>query len=127
MRPARGGTNTGYWWGNDLGRGQTVCVGCGSTFDRRQPGPAGSFPANPFGLTETLGNIAEWTADCWNDSYRGAPADGSAWLNGACRVRVLRGGAFNSDPRYIRSGSRLRYDADVRYSANGFRVVRDLP
>ena len=40
--------------------------------------------------------------------------------------RVLRGGAFDSAAKYLRSTARFRYDSDVRYSANGFRVVREL-
>jgi formylglycine-generating enzyme required for sulfatase activity len=65
--------------------------------------------------------------DCWNDNYRGAPTNGAAWTGGQCRLRVLRGGAFDSQSRYLRSTSRFRYDHDVRYVANGFRVVRELP
>ena len=71
-----------------------------------------------------LGNAAEWVEDCWHDSYRSAPSDGSAWLAPGCQERVLRGGAFNSEPRFVRSASRYKYDFDVRYEANGFRVVR---
>jgi formylglycine-generating enzyme required for sulfatase activity len=64
--------------------------------------------------------------DCWNDTYRGAPADGSSWNSGDCRQRVLRGGSFGSKPNAIRSSSRFKYDKDVRYYANGFRVVREI-
>jgi formylglycine-generating enzyme required for sulfatase activity len=87
---------------------------------------AGSFAANPFGLFDTAGNAAEWVEDCWNESYRGAPMDGSAWTAGQCRQRVLRGGSFASKANVIRSSARFRYDQDVRYYANGFRVARDL-
>ncbi len=81
---------------------------------------------SPFGLHDTAGNVAEWVEDCWNDNYRGAPSNGSAWTAGQCRLRVLRGGAFDSQARYLRSSSRFRYDFDVRYFANGFRVLREL-
>ena len=84
-----------------------------------------SFSANAFGLYDTAGNAAEWVEDCWNESYRGAPTDGSAWSKGNCAERVLRGGSFNNDPRYLRSAARFKYDAAVRYYANGFRVARD--
>ncbi len=43
------------------------------------------------------GNVNEWVEDCWHNSYMGAPADGSAWLDedgGRCDVRVLRGGSW---------------------------------
>ena len=84
-----------------------------------QPMAAEASNANAFGLYDTEGNRAEWVEDCWNESYQGAPADGSAWVKGNCSLRGLRGGAFGSN-------SRFRYDSDVRYEANGFRVLREL-
>ena len=89
--------------------------------------PAGSFRPNGFGLYDTSGNAAEWVEDCWNDSYRNAPKDASPWTSGDCRLRVLRGGNFLSKASDVRSSARFRYDVDVRYYANGFRVVRELP
>ena len=71
-------------------------------------------------------NAAEWIEDCWNDNYRSAPNNGTAWTAGQCRLRVLRGGAFDSQAKYVRSMARFRYDADVRYTSNGLRVVREL-
>jgi formylglycine-generating enzyme required for sulfatase activity len=122
---ARGGVNTPYWWGRDLGARQANCRDC-KTDSPQQTLPVGSFKANPFGLFDTAGNAAEWVEDCWNDNYRGAPTNGSAWTTGQCRLRVLRGGAYDSQARYLRSQSRFRYDSDVRFSANGFRVLREL-
>jgi formylglycine-generating enzyme required for sulfatase activity len=122
---ARAGTNTPYWWGRDVGTGQANCREC-STGEPQRTSPVGTYKPNPFGLYDTAGNAAEWVEDCWNDNYRGAPTNGSAWTAGQCRLRVLRGGAFDSQARYLRSMSRFRYDQDVRYIANGFRVVREL-
>jgi formylglycine-generating enzyme required for sulfatase activity len=123
---ARGGTNTAYWWGRDVGSRQANCREC-NTGDVQKTAPVGSYKPNAFGLYDTAGNAAEWIEDCWNDSYRGAPNNGSAWTSGQCRLRVLRGGAFDSQAKYLRSMARFRYDTDVRYIANGFRVVRELP
>jgi formylglycine-generating enzyme required for sulfatase activity len=123
---ARGGTNTSYWWGRDVGSRQANCRECG-TGDVQKTAPVGSYKPNAFGLYDTAGNAAEWIEDCWNDNYRGAPNNGSAWTSGQCRLRVLRGGAFDSQAKYLRSMARFRYDTDVRYIANGFRVVRELP
>ena len=122
---ARAGTRTTYWWGGQVGNDNANCVGCRDQGDDR-PRKVGSYAANPFGLHDTAGNVAEWVEDCWNSSFRGAPSDGSAWLEGDCRVRVLRGGSFDSDASQVSSSFRFRYDANVPYSANGFRVVRDL-
>ncbi len=75
---------------------------------------------------DTPANMAEWVQDCWNESYLGAPADGSAWAKGNCSLRVLRGGPFGKKTASSRSTSRFRYDSDIRYEANGFRVLREL-
>jgi formylglycine-generating enzyme required for sulfatase activity len=123
---ARGGTKTTFWWGRDVGNRFANCRDCGGG-SQPQAITTGTFAANPFGLFDTAGNAAEWVEDCWNDSYRGAPKDGAAWTSGQCGMRVLRGGSFDSQARYVRSAARFRYDADVRYYANGFRVARDLP
>jgi formylglycine-generating enzyme required for sulfatase activity len=122
---ARAGTNTAFWWGRDVGSGQANCREC-NTGSTQQTTPVGSLKPNPFGLYDTSGNAAEWVEDCWNDNYRGAPKDASAWTTGQCRLRVLRGGAYDSQAKSVRSTSRFRYDSDVRYSANGFRIVREL-
>lgn len=121
---ARGGSPASYPWGRTLEKDRANCGGCTS---RPVGGTtlAGTYPANAFGLFDMLGNVAEWVEDCWNDSYRGGPGDGAAWSRPQCRERVLRGGSFNNDPRYVRSAARFKYDYDVRYSANGFRVARE--
>ena len=123
---ARAGSRSNYWWGNEKGAGRANCSDCGSPFGGREASPAGSFAANAFGLHDMHGNVWEWTEDCWNPSYRGAPADGKAWLRGDCLSRVLRGGSWALDHEYMRSSRRSRYDRDVRYYVNGFRVVRPV-
>ena len=70
------------------------------------------------------GGVWQWVADCWHHDYNGAPDDGSAWEAPGCAERVLRGGSWLNDPKFVRTTSRNRYDADVRYPANGFRVAR---
>jgi formylglycine-generating enzyme required for sulfatase activity len=122
---ARAGTGTTYWWGADIGSGRANCQNC-NTGQGRMTLPVGSFKPNAFGLYDTSGNVAEWVEDCWHDDYHAAPTDGSAWNQPQCQLHVLRGGAFDSDATYVSSASRFRYDYDVPYSANGFRVVREL-
>ncbi len=123
---ARGGTVTPFWWGRDKGDGNANCSDCGASSPGK-PSEAGIFKPNGFGLYDTAGNVAEWVQDCWNESYNGAPADGSAWLSGKCAMRVLRGGYFGNKAQSIRSAARFRYQSDVRYMGNGFRVLRELP
>jgi formylglycine-generating enzyme required for sulfatase activity len=121
---ARAGTRTPFWWGRDVGAARAQCEGCGNP--GRQTSPAASFRPNGFGLYDTSGNAAEFVEDCWNDTYRNAPKDAAPWTGGDCHLRVLRGGNFTSKPADVRSSARFRYDSDVRYYANGFRVARDL-
>ena len=128
---ARAGTTTARWWGDAIGVGNANCNGCGSKWDGTLLAPVGSFPANPFGLSDTLGNVWQWVADCWNETYVGAPEDGRSWSTGNCRKRVLRGGSWSNVPVFVRSAARSGADADgldFDYSINaGFRVARTLP
>jgi formylglycine-generating enzyme required for sulfatase activity len=121
---ARGGTGSRYWWGNAMKPGFADCRGCGGPQEAVQPTKVGTRPANPFGVHDIGGGVAEWVEDCWHKNYRGAPADGSAWLEPDCRERVLRGGSWNNDPGDVRPASRDFYDAPVRYPTHGFRLAR---
>jgi formylglycine-generating enzyme required for sulfatase activity len=140
---ARAGTQTAYPWGDDIklnGKAMANCKGCGSQWDAKQTAPVGSFPPNAFGLYDMVGNVWEWTEDCFNGSYKGAPADGSAWTNeGACNAlrlelpgltgrqdRVVRGGSWSLDPGYLRSANRGWFSHDPRGRTVGFRVARTL-
>jgi formylglycine-generating enzyme required for sulfatase activity len=122
---ARAGTESPFWWGRTLIKGSANCEDCGDA-PLRKTTPAQSFRPNGFGLFDVAGNVAEWVEDCWNNNYRGAPADGTAWTSGQCLQRSLRGGSFASKSTFARSPARFMYDRDVRYYANGFRVARDL-
>lgn len=121
---ARGGTVTPWWWGKEAASGRANCADCGDK--TLQTAPVGSFRPNGFGLYDSAGNAAEWVEDCWNPSFAGAPANGPAWTTGDCSLRVLRGGSFLDKATGVTSAARFRYDYDVRYYANGFRVARDL-
>jgi formylglycine-generating enzyme required for sulfatase activity len=88
--------------------------------------PVGHYPANPWGLHDLHGNVDEWVEDCWHDNYIGAPTDGSAWAQGSCQARVLRGGSWNSYPRFLRSAVRGSNDSGNRGDTLGFRVARTL-
>ena len=94
---ARAGTQTAYSWGDEIGKGNANCDGCGSQWDNKQTAPVGSFAANAFGLYDMHGNVWEWVEDCFHDNYEGAPDDGSAWTaDGDCNSRVLRGGSWST-------------------------------
>ena len=86
----------------------------------------GSFLPNPFGLHDMLGNVEEWTQDCHNPGYSGAPTDGSAWETGRCDYRMSRGGAWAHGFERLRMAGRTAREIDSTYSSRGLRVARDL-
>lgn len=88
--------------------------------------PVGSFPPNQFGLYDMLGNVNDWTEDCWNANYSGAPTDGTAWQSGDCGRRVVRGGSWDADLSGVRSANRRNPPNSSRNTTLGFRVARTL-
>ncbi|NJN61300.1 MAG: formylglycine-generating enzyme family protein [Coleofasciculaceae cyanobacterium RL_1_1] len=84
----------------------------------------GAYPPNPWGLHDMHGNVWEWCEDDWHRNYKGAPTDGSAWIEeNRTETKLLRGGSWNLFPRYCRSAVRSLVNRDVRYNFIGFRVV----
>ena len=80
--------------------------------------------ANPWGLCDMHGNVYEWCLDHWHDSYKDAPTDGRAWIEGGnSDRRVVRGGAWGSGPRICRSAYRVRLSPGAQNSGLGFRVI----
>jgi formylglycine-generating enzyme required for sulfatase activity len=120
---ARGGTDSAYFWGNAIGKGNANCANssCGDKFD--YTAPVGSFAANVYGLHDMNGNVWEWVLDTWHDDYKGAPADGSAWESGGSADRVLRGGSWGSSARGVRSALRYDHAPGYRFIDFGFRLA----
>ena len=116
---ARAGTRTVRYWGNgwdEAGRFAHV--------EGKGTAPVGILQPNGFGLHDMLGNVWEWLADCWNENYSGSPMDGSAWTTGDCSRRVLCGGSWGYNPRYIRAGIRSIVSGVIRHNIVGFRPAR---
>ena len=123
---ARAGTTTPYPWGNAVGTNNGNCIGCGSQWDGRQTAPGGSFAPNAFGLYDMVGNVWQWTEDCYHPSFDGAPADGSAWTTGECKYHSMRGGSWNGTPDCIRIANRSNCTPVYPGGTLGFRVARTL-
>lgn len=135
---ARAGSDTKYFFGDST---SLLCkygngVDASSDFKWKNPecsdgyggrtAPVGSFLPNAFGIYDTIGNVWEWVEDCWNDSYLGAPTDGTSWITGDCSNRGTRGGSWLNDPRFLRSAHRNRLFRSYRKYNTGFRVVREI-
>jgi formylglycine-generating enzyme required for sulfatase activity len=123
---ARAGTTTTYYWGDNIGQGNANCKGCGSPWDNRETSPAGSFKPNAFGLYDMHGNAWQWVEDCFHDDYEDAPVDGSAWISGECKTRVIRGGGYINSPSQLRIARRADNPSDNKDHMLGFRIARTL-
>jgi formylglycine-generating enzyme required for sulfatase activity len=73
------------------------------------------------------GNVWEWVQDVVHDNYDGAPNTGRAWEDGGdAGRRILRGGSWLYNPRYLRSSLRNGFSAARSNGIIGFRVAREL-
>ncbi|MFL9828674.1 formylglycine-generating enzyme family protein, partial [Rhodoplanes sp. SY1] len=128
----RAGTTTPFWWGSSISTKQAnydgrFTYGNAPEWEwRTKTVPVDTFEPNPWGLYQVHGNVWEWVADCWHKNYDGAPSDGAARTTGDCRYRVLRGGSWFFEPRYLRAASRYSYVPAVQNDNTGFRVGRAL-
>lgn len=132
---SRAGGDGDFTWSSGLthelanyGRDR-CCGGLATGRDRWEfTAPAGSFPANAFGLYDDRGNAWEWLEDCYHENYDRAPADGSARRTDCSLAdrRSLRGGSWGDGPPLLRSAYRLRGPLAGRYFTLGFRVARDF-
>jgi formylglycine-generating enzyme required for sulfatase activity len=138
---ARAGTTTSRYWGNSPSDACAHANVVDETVKKYfavlmthacsdgvvHTAPAGRFKPNAFGVYDILGNAWEWTQDCWNDNYTRAPTGGGPWTTGDCSRRVVRGGSWISEPRYVRAAFRVGNPTSFRDHVSGFRVARALP
>jgi formylglycine-generating enzyme required for sulfatase activity len=116
----RAGTRSRYHYGDTI---DSTEAAFGLTAGPVEPG---SFPPNAFGLYDMHGNVREWAADLWHDSYDLTPADGMPATEGHASMRLVRGGGWSDDAALLRSAARMRATQSIRADVIGFRVVRAL-
>lgn len=120
---ARGGRNdTAYSWGNEVGKGNANCDGCGSQWDNKQTAPVKSFSPNDYGLYDTHGNVWELVSD-WKGDYAAEPQQDPKGVSSGTD-RVLRGGSWRSLPRNVRSAYRFNLTPAYRSFSFGFRPAQ---
>jgi formylglycine-generating enzyme required for sulfatase activity len=138
---ARGGRTTRFYFGDEDSTFCNFGNGADQTAKRAYPSwtvlpcddgylytaPVGHFMENPFGLQDMLGNAWQWVEDCYNETYVGAPVDGTAWKSGDCSSHVLRGGSWGSNPRHLRTAVRIGGNPDIRSNSRvSFRVATSV-
>ena len=139
---ARAKSRTIFPWGNKYKKDR---MNCGEYWKKgdfilcdsyKYTAPAGSFPANPWGLHDMHGNVNEWVQDCWHKNYRYAPVDGSAWesdcdsfdknkIDDSTNSRVYRGGSWQWLGGPIGSDGRMGWPAFLSSNTLGFRLAHD--
>ena len=140
---ARAGTTTTRYWGDDADKTCDYANGADRSTAARVPGaddwyvascddryaytaPVGSYRPNAFGLYDMLGNVEEWTQDCWIGNFNSAPTDGSAVAAGDCSMRVVRGGSWVDAPVGVPAAYRVGSHVTIRVYRRGFRIARDI-
>lgn len=123
---ARAGSRERYWWGDSYEPGMANGSGLGAADVWAETAPVHSLSPNTFGLFNVLGNVWEWTADCYFPDYVGAPANGSARTGDEACGRVLRGGSWSDTPAWLRTSTRNWFDRAERFDYVGFRLAADL-
>ena len=127
----RGGTSTAYWWGNTMLTDMAHCYECGDNIRHTKTTTVASFKPNPFGLYDTYGNVWEWTASRWTQSYNGEELKqinqdevviAPNYLKAA--QLAMRGGAWNLLPKFNRSSSRFYGPPHAKSWNLGFRIAR---
>ena len=136
---ARGGTSTDYFFGDDPERlcefanladqstrqiyREWAVAPCDDGYGKLAP--VGAYAANPFGLHDVLGNVAEWVQECGMPPYSWASEDGSVVNRGeSCDTHSLRGGSWDSQPDSLRVFHRA--SSRDRGDDHGIRLVKEL-
>jgi formylglycine-generating enzyme required for sulfatase activity/tetratricopeptide (TPR) repeat protein len=113
---ARAGTETDYWWGNDIDETK-------ANYDENigHTSPVGDYEPNPFGLYDTAGNVWEWTCSEYESEYNGK--EKTCIIQNSSKYRVLRGGSWLLNPWFVRTANRYGGTRAYRLDIYGFRVV----
>lgn len=125
---ARAGTETAYWWGNEMKSGMANCNDGSSEWSGQKTAPVGSFKPNRSVSTT-------WQVMCGSGCRIAGMRITKVPLKmdrcgkrrgGKCGQRVVRGGSWTRTPGYVRSSYRIKFVTDVRGYDIGFRLAQDL-
>ncbi len=121
---ARAGTETKYWWGNEIESNRANCDGCGSPWDNEETAPVGSFPPNAFELYDMVGNVREWTCSKYEEEFNGEEQQCLSKYDNSSRV--IRGGSWYDLPAKVGVTHRTNnwWSSEGKINFLGIRLVR---
>jgi formylglycine-generating enzyme required for sulfatase activity len=94
--------------------------------NQNQPHSTGQKSPNGFGLYDMLGNVFEWVADWFREDYYKASVSQDPQGRMAGEFRVLRGGSWCHNARFLRASYRVRSSPGAQYVFVGFRCVQGV-
>ena len=119
QRASLAGSKTTYWWGTDSSKTMANCRrGCDSEYSKffsTSTAPVGSYKANPYGLFDTAGNVAEWLDSCTNPEPENS-----------CQEALVAGGSHQDSEKNISASSFVKVKPEEKNKAIGLRLVLDL-
>ena len=133
----RAGTTTPFWQGDAIvnrrqalyapnGEANEIALEGGSTpvvQPQEIPNKVGQFEPNPWGLSDTHGNVAEWCLDYYKQRYPSADPQDNPTGPASGVQRVVRGGSYKDPASACRSAARRGARPNERFDWLGFRVV----
>ena len=128
----KAGTQTRYFWGNDLGEGESYAWFSTPERDLPKTQPVGLKEPNPFGLYDMAGNVFEW---CWypgpgyesNYYDQQNPKYGWAWpvpTRKGGSIKAMGGSYFSHNTSFLSGQGGLYGNVFLSFRDFGFRPVR---
>jgi formylglycine-generating enzyme required for sulfatase activity len=122
---ARGGASSKFWWGDEYIQGVDHCDrdlgGCTIETELFEPGSAGRFKANPFGLFDVTSNLHEWVLDCHSLDHKGTNNTIEVGLDGDCGQKILKGSSWLNPQIYVHLSKRMGIKSNYKNRSVGFR------
>jgi eukaryotic-like serine/threonine-protein kinase len=137
-KAARGAEGLIFPWGNEWDPNSLNFCDANCLGDYRDPtfddgyadrSPAGNYPAgaSPYGLLDMAGNVWEWVADWYSESYYRDPATENPPGPASGSERVVRGGGYDSRGTNVRASKRLHHLPAFYSGSLGFRCASKAP
>jgi formylglycine-generating enzyme required for sulfatase activity len=98
-----------------------------SGINRQKTIPVATFEPNALGIYDMAGNVLEWCSD-WFDKefYLYSPSRNPKGPESGTYYHILKGGAWNGGPTFLRCSFRGLSTPSGRYDSVGFRIIKVL-